>query len=406
MILRFMLIISFVVAVGVICYCAFQPPIPVPAAITPSPNAYDDFIAAGNLMKDGDKIDYAVMSRHFSGRPIDHPYTLGEKTALLQDNQRALARLRLGLTHECVNPLSRTSDFGFSKLQPFHSLDRLLTLETQVQSAKGDYPAAMDSCLDRAQYGAVLIGDHTSVDVSRGLRFQRVSFTRGWDEMRDLNSQSAAHAALRLENIDRATAPLEAMRAEEKWAGLTAIQQLAVPPNRRQDPFFRAFQRSNERHFADEMDLLIQASRRPWSPAIKTAPAGLNPIYSLAQMLEPIDNNGFQYYHTAANRRLLLTALALNAYHGATGTYPASLSQLTPRYLSSVPRDPFSPSSSPLQYKQRGETYLLYSVGPDAKDNGGAAIITISVNHRPVTGAQKYFVKSDSVGDIVAGVNK
>jgi hypothetical protein len=71
-----------------------------------------------------------------------------------------------------------------------------------------------------------------------------------------------------------------------------------------------------------------------------------------------------------ANLHLALTALALEQFRVAhDNRYPASLSELTPNYLDATPMDPFDGQS--LRYRKQGAGYVLYSIGPDLKDNGG-----------------------------------
>jgi len=70
-----------------------------------------------------------------------------------------------------------------------------------------------------------------------------------------------------------------------------------------------------------------------------------------------------------ANIRLALTALALEQFRAAHNRYPAALSELAPGYLTAVLLDPFD--GQPLRYRQKGPGYVLYSVGPDLKDDGG-----------------------------------
>jgi hypothetical protein len=69
--------------------------------------------------------------------------------------------------------------------------------------------------------------------------------------------------------------------------------------------------------------------------------------------------------------RLALTrlAFALAEYRAGHGSYPAKLADLVPKYVAAVPRDIFS--GGELRYKPRGDGYLLYSVGPNGKDDGG-----------------------------------
>jgi RNA polymerase sigma factor (sigma-70 family) len=84
-----------------------------------------------------------------------------------------------------------------------------------------------------------------------------------------------------------------------------------------------------------------------------------------------------------ANLRLAVAAVALEQFRAARLQYPADLSELTPTYLDAVPADPFD--GQPLRYRKQGAGYILYSIGPDLKDDSG----------KPMKG---------NVGDIVFGV--
>ncbi|MHB0913856.1 MAG: hypothetical protein ACYC2Y_10510, partial [Armatimonadota bacterium] len=67
-------------------------------------------------------------------------------------------------------------------------------------------------------------------------------------------------------------------------------------------------------------------------------------------------------------RGLALMA-ALSAYRQERGAYPDRLEALVGGYLSRMPLDPYS--EKPFRYSRKGASYLLYSVGPDTKDEGG-----------------------------------
>jgi len=67
--------------------------------------------------------------------------------------------------------------------------------------------------------------------------------------------------------------------------------------------------------------------------------------------------------------RNLQVAFALAAYRSDKGSYPAKLDDLAPKYLTSIPDDLFSGKS--LIYRQTEKGYLLYSVGPNGKDDEG-----------------------------------
>ncbi len=74
---------------------------------------------------------------------------------------------------------------------------------------------------------------------------------------------------------------------------------------------------------------------------------------------------------TAAWRELLQIALGLHVYRQKHDPYPDSLDAL--RSLSwPVPLDRFS--GKPLIYRRQSDRFLLYSIGPDMKDDGGKPI--------------------------------
>jgi len=71
---------------------------------------------------------------------------------------------------------------------------------------------------------------------------------------------------------------------------------------------------------------------------------------------------------TQAERNLHV-AFALAAYRKDNGAYPKRLTDLAPAYLAAVPDDLFA--ARPIIYKPAENGYLLYSVGPNGKDDGG-----------------------------------
>jgi len=67
--------------------------------------------------------------------------------------------------------------------------------------------------------------------------------------------------------------------------------------------------------------------------------------------------------------RNLHVAFALAAYQRDHGAYPAKLDELAPKYLASVPLDLFTGKA--LVYGPAADGYLLYSCGPDGRDDLG-----------------------------------
>jgi len=68
-------------------------------------------------------------------------------------------------------------------------------------------------------------------------------------------------------------------------------------------------------------------------------------------------------------RSMSAVALALAAHKADKGRYPARLGALAPAYLKRVPVD-FC-SGKPFVYKLRGKGFVLYSLGPNMRDDGG-----------------------------------
>ena len=68
--------------------------------------------------------------------------------------------------------------------------------------------------------------------------------------------------------------------------------------------------------------------------------------------------------------RLLGVAVAMWRYRLAEGAFPGDLGQLVPRYMLTVPVDPFTGKALSIIQTDDGQT-VIYSVGPDLVDDGG-----------------------------------
>lgn len=86
----------------------------------------------------------------------------------------------------------------------------------------------------------------------------------------------------------------------------------------------------------------------------------------LAPALEKVQTASDRGEQTQRNLQL---AFVLEGYQRESGHYPEKLSDLAPKHLSNIPNDLFN--GRPLVYKPTANGYLLYSVGPDGKDNNG-----------------------------------
>jgi hypothetical protein len=69
-------------------------------------------------------------------------------------------------------------------------------------------------------------------------------------------------------------------------------------------------------------------------------------------------------------RRVLIVIVAAERFRLANGRWPEKLSELTPPYIKVIPSDPFDGQA--IRYRLKGNRVVVYSVGPNLVDDGGA----------------------------------
>jgi hypothetical protein len=83
-----------------------------------------------------------------------------------------------------------------------------------------------------------------------------------------------------------------------------------------------------------------------------------------------------------AQLRLAQTAAALERFRAAGGDhYPNDLAELSPKFLASVPEDPFN--GQPLRYTKSGNGYALRSIGPPDASDAKLKSLTFTVTNPP-----------------------
>lgn len=78
--------------------------------------------------------------------------------------------------------------------------------------------------------------------------------------------------------------------------------------------------------------------------------------------------------------RCSVAALAVERFKHDTGTLPAALIDLVPRYLPAVPLDPLT--DRPLLFRSSAYAYTIYSVGQNGQDDGGDLTPPTSADRR------------------------
>ena len=156
------------------------------------------------------------------------------------------------------------------------------------------------------------------------------------------------------------------------------------------------------RNLTGYLDARIVQARLPYALHLTEPPLPSDPV---SQMVLPVfDQARIKEVESHTQNNLLLVALALRAYHEDKQAYPATLAELAPTYLKRLPDDPFALKGG-FRYRKQGEKFVLYSVGPDAKDDGGKPIDEPEKSKGSSSSRTRYFADQASLGDIVVGIN-
>ena len=385
----------------------------VPTPTMPVPNARDYFEAAGNA-----KIEDKWVSGDAS--KDNSPAGIATKEKTLKRNARAFQLLHQGFAYPYQSLPNRSfyaNDF---------SLARILGLQARVTAQKGDWNGSMQAALDGVQMGEKISYGGSLIAMQIGNACEAIGRRQAWDVVDHLNATEARETVRRLEHIRSDHVSFAEMMQEEKWRTQASLLETMRQPDWpgtgwNTDTGAKASlkntvtatrirltgKRKIMAHYTDFMDQSIANARQPYAIHLPALPMPSDP---LDQMLLPnydvLSNVRFYEIYDNTRNALLLTLLALHAYKLEHSSYPTSLSALVPQYLKAVPTDPFA-LSGPISYKVLGPKFLLYSVGPDGKDNSGTAVFdkTVPAPLLKATYDRRYLVTAESKGDIVAGVN-
>lgn len=423
----------------------------IPEVVLPRENGYTELATAGTHIVRNKEISSALV-RHPSPGWKEHIYTATERQQLLSENASALTEARHALTIPSTAIPLRDARQRWPELTKDRSLARLFSLDGSVAEENKQYGRAANAYLD-----AIALND--KVSNGGGLIHKLVGIAcaaigrRPLVPLADkLSAPEARQAASRLETIMAGHVPMASTFEQEKWS----TQATLVAAFRKQSIYdfiqsemtageavadlFSTIQgqEQQDKTFADNIratgtniflffvslgstkteilqsnaafrDHLIEISKHPYDPLTEPSRQAdtaqpLLPKDILNQILLPVFAQAQHKDRDAqAQDALLLTKLAIRAYHQEQGVYPSSLGELVQaKILKDLPHDPFGKSeTTPLRYRLlTRERYLLYSVGPDGKDDSGTPI-----DNRDSNGRQKRWTEATSRGDFVLGAN-
>jgi hypothetical protein len=379
----------------------------IPTPTLPSPNAFDFYVRAGEQSVGN------PMSG--SGTP-----TTAQLAAALPANEPALKTFREGMKHPYRHPPIRSLYAEIPHFAPLRELARLIVLEGKVRESRHDYGGAADSYLDGLYLGQDVPRGGTLIASLVGLACEAIVRRPFWELSEKLSAADARRAAKRLEQMEAKRHPFVETVREDKWAtqagilelfkgqnaftaarGLSNLTFTPSSPGVWRDTFILMVRGKKRiyRDYTDYMDAMIAEMGKPYVPAAMLPEVPDDPInHSLAV---PYDSARIKVWDAIMQTNLLTATLALRAYRLEKGDYPASLDALVSGgYLTKVPDDPFA-GTGPLRYRRVSkDRYVLYSVGPDGKDDGGKPIAATTGSGTP-----KRWAEAGMTGDFVARIN-
>jgi hypothetical protein len=386
----------------------------VPTPVMPRPNAFDDFQAAANSFRDEDLVANALMDPA-AAKSVGLTVAPTAEQIVVAGRDAAIVRqVRIGCTYAYQAPPIRHFTDRVPYLSKFRGLARLMMFEGKIAQRRGDWQAAADYNVDCVVFGDEIMHGSALFGTLVGLACNSIGRRDCWFTVSHLDSSAAKAEALRLQASLASRPPASQIVQEEEWSG----QSCMADPRDSEDLYGMATcpsfvpegacvqavqtiypKRVIFANYTRYMDQMVSLSRLPYpeSAATKlTIPD--DPFYK--DMLMEFDKYSIKETSDRTFTSLLMASFALRAYRLDHGAYPHKLSDIVPGYLNAVPIDPFS-ANLPMQYRLKGASYVLYSVGPDGVDNGG----TPFVNRESLVYPTMRWCDLDTKGDIVAGLN-
>lgn len=413
---------------GRIYYSNVDAPVHLPERITPSPNAYDSYLKAFPKLRD------IHGSTTIDQRQKLPP--LAERQAALAENAEGLQLARFALTQQYLAPRQNNIEVNRSWAK-FRALARQFSDEGEVRFETGDKTGAINSYIDAIQVGIQMPNGGSIIELLVGFACEAIGRKQIWKRIDQWDSQSLKLGTQKMEELMKKKVPLSDIFTNEKSEAQISLPQLFNDPKsvwelthtdqiadsednqpslpadwvlrvNQQMFLFRYPKRSIISRYNAYMDQIIELYKKPYAlrDTLPTLPndlisTTLIPVFSQAGWKDDVDQ---------AQMRLLTVTLALRAYKSDHGAFPANLDTLiTEKYLVQVPVDPFSSNGAiPMRYRFDNEKSYVYSIGPDGVDNDGQEIINLrEANGDAINqdSPQRYHVRLESKGDIVAGLN-
>ena len=376
----FTAIIVTAVLAGCLAVVVYQnnimPTVAFPPHPMPKVNGLDDIEVAVAVTPTGTAVGPMSSSKDY------YEWTQPELDAWMVLAQPALTIIKGSLKKTFCLPADRdahTISPAFGLSAKMRETARTCSSASYVYYRRADYTRASDCGLDALELSAVCDHGGPVIAATVARAIQSMSLPCIESSVGRLSSADLEHAADRLSAIKKKQRHWTEIVMEEKYMSVAHQMQIIKDSS----PIFS--KRKAIRQRIEYFDQVLKESRKPYEVRSSVTPPTI---------LNWITDGYIQDVHVRVIERdaqmaVLRAWVAVLRYQKDTGSYPPSLKALVPRYLEAVPIDPFGGATRPpLIYHKTASGFLLYSLGPDMKDDGGVPATPKTILHS---------------GDIVAG---
>jgi len=336
---------------------------------------------------------------------LDDPTTAARARKLLQANAAALRLIhRAADVPQCDFRPDWNNGFNltFPQFPKLRTCSNLLSLETLVLAHDGRLDEALAGCAANLRLSSNAALEPCLFGVLAQYAVIKITSDSLAATLKDSQPSPGAcrSLAVQIAGMDRYEPYVDALKGERAW-GITMFEQVRTSPNLLQTiaelsgetsagraqprrAKFSSFSRwlfaADELTYLELMEQVIGQARLPYRklarmhPSLEERLASLPrvPPRILTAILMPVYGRAC----IARDRAIALLdvdriALLLKTYRAQHGRYPESLRDLAGPTGGALPLDTFS--GRPYVYRRQGDGFLIYSWGPNLKDDGGVA---------------------------------
>jgi hypothetical protein len=390
---RFLLVGAFLIGVSYCDVVRADPPASLIGAPLPEKNGFDLFLEAIKTYE-------GALGNASTLSPND---LLRYERATVGRNRGALRKFREGLALPVLHPQIRNRDEDFGGYVDFRKLAELIKQESDVLYSDADWKGAANASIDCIEFGVLLSRGGPLAAALAGCDIEQLGRKNLTPAVINrLTKDECRAAAARLARIETLRPPYpDALRVEKVTALALTKESFAKfdwtdVVNETVKPDGKPFTESEKSilNNAGEEEIVANLNK-VLDEAITGASATYRPVkFNVGRAADPwsrmltdsVTSSSYRidYERGRAENAMIRSALLLRAHKMETGTYPETIE---------LPDDPFT-ADAKMKYRREGNGYLLYSVGPNGKDDNG----------QPVELGEGESLTITSKGDLVAPV--